>query len=153
MVIAPTTPRNPSGLNVFRTRLGVLAVIFSLAFLLVLARLAQLQIVRGAENRAAAQKMLTEAHLFPAGRGQILDRAGRVLALDEPSSNLDPRHRRDLIGLLKKIRLTKIIATHDLDLVLEICERVAVLDGGRIVAVGPARDILADKPLLAKHNL
>lgn len=83
----------------------------------------------------------------------VLSMDPEVLALDEPSSNLDPKHRRDLIGLLKGIGLTKIIATHDLDLVMDICERVVVLDGGRIAASGLTREILTDKALLQKHNL
>ena len=83
----------------------------------------------------------------------VLSMHPQILVLDEPSSNLDPKHRRELINLLKKLPLTKIIATHDLDLVSEICTRVAILDKGRIVAVGPASAILQDKPLLARHDL
>jgi cobalt/nickel transport system ATP-binding protein len=83
----------------------------------------------------------------------VLSMHPQILVLDEPSSNLDPKHRRELIHLLKKLTLTKIIATHDLDLVSEICTRVAILDKGRIVAAGPASAILQDKPLLARHDL
>jgi cobalt/nickel transport system ATP-binding protein len=83
----------------------------------------------------------------------VLSMHPQILVLDEPSSNLDPKHRRELINLLKKLTLTKIIATHDLDLVSEICTRVAILDKGRIVAAGPASAILQDKPLLARHDL
>jgi cobalt/nickel transport system ATP-binding protein len=83
----------------------------------------------------------------------VLSMHPQILVLDEPSSNLDPKHRRELINLLKKLTLTKIIATHDLDLVSEICTRVAILDKGRIVAVGPASAILQDNPLLARHDL
>ncbi len=83
----------------------------------------------------------------------VLSMHPQILVLDEPSSNLDPKHRRELIHLLKKLTLTKIIATHDLDLVSEICTRVAILDKGRIVAAGPASAILQNKPLLARHDL
>ena len=83
----------------------------------------------------------------------VLSMHPQILVLDEPSSNLDPKHRRELINLLKKLTLTKIIATHDLDLVSEICTRVAILDKGRIVAAGPASAILQNKPLLARHDL
>jgi cobalt/nickel transport system ATP-binding protein len=83
----------------------------------------------------------------------VLSMHPQILVLDEPSSNLDPKHRRELINLLKKLTLTKIIATHDLDLVAEICTRVAILDKGRIVAAGPASAILQNKPLLARHDL
>ncbi len=83
----------------------------------------------------------------------VLSMKPRILALDEPSSNLDPRHRRDLINFLKKFSATKIIATHDLGLVLETCSRVILLDKGRIVAQGEASSILKDTNLLEKHNL
>jgi len=74
--------------------------------------------------------------------------APQILALDEPTSNLDPVHRRRLIGLLKKFACTKIIATHDLEFVIEICDRVALLDGGTIIAEGEVIPILSDKTLL-----
>lgn len=71
-----------------------------------------------------------------------------VLVLDEPSSNLDPRARRRLIELLATFPHTKIVATHDLELALDLCERTIVLVEGRIVADGPTRLILADEALL-----
>jgi cobalt/nickel transport system ATP-binding protein len=76
-----------------------------------------------------------------------------LLALDEPSSNLDPRARRGLIDILKKCPASQIIASHDLELVLELCGRVIVLDQGRIQADGPAREILADEKLMSRHGL
>lgn len=83
----------------------------------------------------------------------VLSMNPEILALDEPSSNLDPKHRRQLINLLKKLEITKIIATHDLGLVSEICSRVILLKEGRIVAAGNSSDILADKALLETHGL
>jgi cobalt/nickel transport system ATP-binding protein len=76
-----------------------------------------------------------------------------VLLLDEPSAFLDPRGRRDLISLLHSLPGTKLIATHDLDLVLEVCPRVLVLDGGKLVADGAAHAILAESELMARHGL
>ncbi len=76
-----------------------------------------------------------------------------ILVMDEPSSNLDPRARRRLIELLQSFTHTKIIATHDLEMVVEVCERVIVLDGGRVVADGPTCVILNDEPLLLAHGL
>jgi cobalt/nickel transport system ATP-binding protein len=76
-----------------------------------------------------------------------------LLVLDEPTSNLDPRGRRELAALLREIPATKIIATHDLELVVELCPRVLVLDGGRIVAEGATHTILADEPLMLAHGL
>ena len=77
----------------------------------------------------------------------------RVLVLDEPTSNLDPRGRRELKTLLAAIPATKIIATHDLDLVVQLCSRAVILDGGKIVAEGPPADLLADEPLMLAHGL
>jgi cobalt/nickel transport system ATP-binding protein len=76
-----------------------------------------------------------------------------LLALDEPSSNLDPRARRGLIDILRKCPASQIIASHDLELVAELCSRVIVLDQGRIQADGPTREILADDKLMARHGL
>jgi cobalt/nickel transport system ATP-binding protein len=73
--------------------------------------------------------------------------------LDEPTSNLDPRHRRNLIGFLNRLGVTKVIATHDLDMVLETCQRVILIDQGEIVAKGETRDILSNKELLEGHGL
>lgn len=76
-----------------------------------------------------------------------------VLVMDEPSSHLDPRARRRLIELLASFDHTRIIATHDLELVVEVCSRVIVLDGGRAVADGPTRAILNDEALMLAHGL
>lgn len=76
-----------------------------------------------------------------------------VLVMDEPSSNLDPRGRRRLIEWLQSFVHTKIIATHDLELVVEVCARVIVLDGGRVVAEGPAVELLNDEELMLAHGL
>jgi cobalt/nickel transport system ATP-binding protein len=83
----------------------------------------------------------------------VLSMKPEILAMDEPSSNLDPRHRRELINFLKEFRATKVIATHDLDLVLEVCSRVILFDRGRLMAQGQAADILKDRPLLEAHSL
>jgi cobalt/nickel transport system ATP-binding protein len=76
-----------------------------------------------------------------------------VLLLDEPTAFLDPRGRRELISLLPSLPGTKLIATHDLDLVLDACSRVLVLDGGKLVADGSCITVLADKDLMARHGL
>jgi len=76
-----------------------------------------------------------------------------ILLLDEPSMFLDPRGRRELLGLIRELPGTKLIATHDLDLVLDLCSRVIVLDGGVLFADGPATALLADRELMDRHGL
>ena len=83
----------------------------------------------------------------------VLAMAPSVLVMDEPSAGLDPRARRRLIALLKSLEQTKIIATHDLDLVLDLCPRVLVLREGVIEADGPAQAIFADAELLERCHL
>lgn len=77
----------------------------------------------------------------------------KILALDEPTSHLDPRGRREFKKLLKNLAITQIIASHDLDMVAELCDRVIVLDKGKIVAFGPTLQILGDEALMLKHGL
>jgi cobalt/nickel transport system ATP-binding protein len=77
----------------------------------------------------------------------------RLLALDEPTSELDPRGKRGLATLLQRIPATKIIATHDLELVVKLCSRAVVMDGGRIVADGPTIEVLSNEELMLKHGL
>jgi energy-coupling factor transporter ATP-binding protein EcfA2 len=77
----------------------------------------------------------------------------RLLALDEPTSDLDPRGRRELKGLLASLSVSQVIATHDLELVVELCPRVIVLDRGGVVAQGPTAELLADETLMLAHGL
>jgi cobalt/nickel transport system ATP-binding protein len=83
----------------------------------------------------------------------VLSMAPDILVMDEPTSGLDPLTRRQLIGLLKDFKHTKIIATHDLDLVLELCPRTIVLHGGRVKADGSTGEIFADAALLTACHL
>ena len=76
-----------------------------------------------------------------------------ILVLDEPTTSLDPQGRRELKELLRQIPLTKLIATHDLELVAELCSRVIVLDAGAMVAQGPAVEVLSDETLMLRHHL
>ena len=76
-----------------------------------------------------------------------------VLVLDEPTSDLDPRGRREFKALLKTLPGAKIIATHDLELVVDLCSRVVILDEGRLVAEGPTIPLLSDEPLMLEHGL
>lgn len=76
-----------------------------------------------------------------------------VLVLDEPSSDLDPRGRRQFKALLRSLPGAKIIATHDLELAVDLCSRVLILDEGRLVAEGPTVSILSDEKLMLAHGL
>ena len=83
----------------------------------------------------------------------VLAMQPQVLVLDEPSAQLDPRSRRQLINLLDSFPLTQLIATHDLDLALELCDRTIVLSKGRIVKDSPTQVILGDREFLKEHHL
>jgi energy-coupling factor transporter ATP-binding protein EcfA2 len=76
-----------------------------------------------------------------------------LLVLDEPSANLDPRSRRELLDVLGRLDRTLLVVTHDLAFAACCCNRAVVLDAGRIVADGPCGELLADEPLLRSHDL
>lgn len=76
-----------------------------------------------------------------------------VLVLDEPTSNLDPHAKRQMVELLNGLHATIIVATHDMDLAWTMCDRAIVLNGGRVVADGPARTIMADEKLMLENGL
>ena len=76
-----------------------------------------------------------------------------ILVLDEPTSDLDPRGRREFKALLRQIPATKVIATHDLELAVELCPRAIILDRGEIIAQGPTIQLLDNEPLMLKHGL
>lgn len=83
----------------------------------------------------------------------VLAMSPDILVMDEPTSNLDPRARRKLIELLKTFKHTKIIATHDLDMVMDLCERTIVIHKGQVMADGPTAEIFMNQELLAESHL
>ncbi len=83
----------------------------------------------------------------------VLSMRPQILVLDEPSSNLDPKHRWEMIDLFKNLNITKIIATHDLEMVSTLCNKVALLNRGRLKAFGPTQEILGNKDLLISYDL
>jgi len=107
--------------------------------------------MEGSEQRSPFHMSLGEKKRVALATVLAMD--SQVLALDEPTSNLDPRGRRMLIELLKALGRTQLVATHELDVASELCSRAMVLSKGRLVADGSARDILADRRLLELHGL
>lgn len=83
----------------------------------------------------------------------VLAMSPDVLVMDEPTSGLDSYARRQLLGLLREFNHTKIFATHDLDLVLELCERVIILHDGTVKADGTPQEIFSNSELLAGCRL
>jgi len=94
----------------------------------------------GGEKRAAAI-------------ASVLSMQPDILVMDEPSASLDPRARRRVIRQLQSFEHIKIITSHDLDMILELCERTIVLQGGRIAADGPSAEILSNPDLLEACGL
>ena len=80
----------------------------------------------------------------------VLAMSPDILVMDEPTSALDPFARRQLMALLRDFRHTKIFTSHDLDMVLELCERTIVLHEGEIRADGPTGEIFSNDSLLAE---
>ncbi len=76
-----------------------------------------------------------------------------VLVLDEPTSDLDPRGRREFKTLLKSLPGAKLVASHDLELVVDLCSRVIILDEGKLVVEGPTIPLLSDEELMLAHGL
>jgi cobalt/nickel transport system ATP-binding protein len=83
----------------------------------------------------------------------VLAMGPTLLVLDEPSSNLDPAARREFADIMRMLALTTLLVTHDLPYALVLCPRSVILNGGRIVADGPTRDILADTDLMRANRL
>ena len=83
----------------------------------------------------------------------ILAMTPDIILMDEPSIALDPKNRRTLIHILNDFEHLKIIASHDLDMILETCNRVILMAGGRIVCDGDTKEILTNKELLEANGL
>ncbi len=83
----------------------------------------------------------------------VLSMSPEVLVIDEPTSNLDPRGKWDIIEVLKGFSITKIIVSHDLEMVRELCHRMVIIDRGRVATDAKTIDVLADKKLLVAHGL
>lgn len=77
----------------------------------------------------------------------------QIILYDEPSANLDLKARRRLINFLQSSLETILISAHDLELILEVCHRVIVLNQGKIVADGNPKDIMSNANLMSENNL
>jgi cobalt/nickel transport system ATP-binding protein len=98
-------------------------------------------------------------HHLSGGEKQMVAIAGllamtpRIMLYDEPTANLDLRTRRRLIRFLQHSSETMLVSTHDLEFVLEVCDRVLLIDDGRIIADGPPKQVMADQELMEAHGL
>jgi cobalt/nickel transport system ATP-binding protein len=115
------------------------------------------------DEALAAVRMTGAAGRAPHGLSQgerrrvaiatVLAMRPRLLVLDEPSANLDPRARRELLELLDELDRTMLVVTHDLPFAAQLCERAVILAAGRVVADGHVEDVLADAALLEANDL
>ena len=125
--------------------------------------------MKPAEIRALVEKVLRELNLWAlrdkppshlsqgekrfAAFATVLVMNPDVIVMDEPTSDLDPKNRRKLINLVNGLGKTKITVSHDLDFVWDTCQRVCIMNRGRIVADGTTREILSDRKLLEANSL
>ena len=83
----------------------------------------------------------------------VLAMEPEAILMDEPTSALDPWNRRIVIRTIRELPQTKLITSHDLDMILDTCDRVILLSAGTVAADGPAREVLRDKALLEQHRM
>lgn len=83
----------------------------------------------------------------------VLSMEPDILVMDEPTANLDSSARRHLLNILHSFRHTMLVATHDLDMALELCPRAILLDHGRVAADGPTASLLCDRQLMASAGM
>ncbi|TFG99234.1 MAG: ABC transporter ATP-binding protein [Calditrichales bacterium] len=107
--------------------------------------------LEGYEQRASLNLSFGEKKL--ASIATILSFDPEVIVMDEPTSNLDPHHRRKIINWIKEHEHTILLATHDLDMAAEVTDRVLIMNQGCIVAEGKTRQILTDQRLLEENGL
>jgi cobalt/nickel transport system ATP-binding protein len=107
--------------------------------------------LRGFEERSPHHLSLGEKKR--AALATVLSMEPEMIVLDEPTSNLDPRSKREIIQLLKGFNITKIIASHDMDLIWQICDRVILLNKGRKIEDADTSLILQNDKLLLSNGL
>ena len=98
-------------------------------------------------------------HKLSGGEKRIVSFAGvlaaepEILALDEPSAGLDPRARRRVIDFLRSYDKTILLATHDLDMAIDVCVRAVILNSGEVCAMGELPELFTDRNLLEANGL
>jgi len=83
----------------------------------------------------------------------LLSMQPEIMLLDEPTSNLDIKNRRNIITILNSLEKTIIISSHDLEFLLEICTRACIIDNGRIILDGNIEELLSNEKLMKAHNM
>ena len=104
---------------------------------------------------------LRDRHTFRLSGGQkklaaiatILSMTPEIILLDEPTIALDPRNRKNLIGLINSFSQLRVIASHDLDMIMDTCSRVVLMNNGKIIREGSTVEILNDRELLESNGL
>lgn len=114
---------------------------------------AALEAVGATELRCRSPYQLSGGQKKSVSIATVLSMEPSILVMDEPTSNLDPRARRQIIELIRTFRHTSLIATHDMEMVNELCPRTLVMREGRIVADGPTDRIFGDRELLESCGL
>lgn len=105
------------------------------------------------ELREKPPSHLSQGQKRFAALAAVLVMKPKVLVMDEPTSDLDPKNRRKLIGLVRSLRATALTVSHDLDFIWETCEDVCIMNAGRIIANGPTRELLSNRELLELNGL
>ena len=114
---------------------------------------AALALVKMSEFRDRAPHHLSFGQRRRVAVATVLAMKPEILVLDEPSSNLDPASRRELANILRSLKITTLMVTHDIPYAYELCERSIILSGGIVVADGDTKTILGDAKLLRENRL
>jgi cobalt/nickel transport system ATP-binding protein len=118
----------------------------------------QLRVAQALDAVGAMALAERPVHHLSGGEKRMVCLAGALamqpamILFDEPSAGLDLRNRRRLIERLQGLRETLVLASHDLELLLEVCDRVLLLDEGRLVADGPIREVFGNEALMRAHG-
>ena len=115
----------------------------------------------GLSEEETKQRELRDRHTFRLSGGQkklaaiatILSMTPEIILLDEPTIALDPRNRKNLIGLINSFSQLRVIASHDLDMIMDTCSRVVLMNNGKIIREGSTVEILNDRELLESNGL